>query len=286
MNNGILIFAHNNRQIDYARMSLVSGSLAKKNLGVPVSLATDPSTVEWMQESKIFDKASEIFDQIIIVKRPEENNNRKFFDGKDNFVAPFNNGNRSTVWDVTPYDQTLLIDSDYFVLSDNLSKYWNVDADVLIGSGYNDIVGNERAGYLDRYISETGVKMLWATTVMFKKNERSKVFFDLVQHIKENYRHFSDIYRYNPNMFRNDIAFSIARHIMYGFEQDSDYSLPPIFSVTDKDILYSVDADKFTFLVTPKLNENYCLATVKNQDVHIMNKQSISRNLDKLMELI
>ena len=51
MKKGILIFAHNNRQIDYARMSLVTGSLAKKNLGVPVSLATDPSTVEWMRES-------------------------------------------------------------------------------------------------------------------------------------------------------------------------------------------------------------------------------------------
>ena len=286
MKKGILIFAHNNRQIDYARMSLVTGSLAKKNLGVPVSLATDPSTVEWMRESNIFDKASEIFDHIIIVNRPQENNNRKFFDGKENFVAPFNNGNRSSVWEITPYEHTLLIDSDYFVLSDNLSKYWQVDADLLIGSGYNDIVGESRTGYLDRYISDTGVKMLWATTVMFKKTQSTKIFFELVQHIKDNYRHFADVYRFNPLMFRNDIAFSVARHIMYGFEQDTEYSLPPIFSVTDKDMLYDVDANKFTFLITPTMNDQYCITTVKDKDVHIMNKQSISRNFDKLMELV
>jgi hypothetical protein len=48
MKNGCLIFAHNNRQIDYSLLALISGGLAKKNLKVPISLVTDKSTVDWL----------------------------------------------------------------------------------------------------------------------------------------------------------------------------------------------------------------------------------------------
>jgi hypothetical protein len=41
MKKGALIFAHNSRDIDYALMAIISGGLVKKNLKVPVSLATD-----------------------------------------------------------------------------------------------------------------------------------------------------------------------------------------------------------------------------------------------------
>ena len=36
MTRGVLIFAHNNRDVDYALMSIVSGQLAAKYLQVPV----------------------------------------------------------------------------------------------------------------------------------------------------------------------------------------------------------------------------------------------------------
>ena len=50
MTRGILIFAHNNRDVDYALMSIVSGHLAGKYLQVPVSLITDKFTIEWMKQ--------------------------------------------------------------------------------------------------------------------------------------------------------------------------------------------------------------------------------------------
>ena len=43
MTRGILIFAHNNRDVDYALMSIVSGHLAGKYLQVPVSLIKKPN---------------------------------------------------------------------------------------------------------------------------------------------------------------------------------------------------------------------------------------------------
>jgi len=286
MNTGILIYAHNNRTLDYALMSLISGGLAKKNLNVPVSLVTDPSTVEWMKESNIFEKAMSVFENLIIIDRPITNNQRKLHDGEESTTVPFINSNRHSAWELTPYDRTLLIDSDYLIFSDHLNKYWNVDCDVMIGESINDIYSNDRLGYLDKHISDTGIKMYWATTVMFTKNENSKLFFDMVGLIKENYEYYSDIFGFNPTQYRNDIAFSIAKHILDGFEQSSVNSLPPVLTTLDKDILYSVDNDKLKFLINYNLDSNYFPSSVSNIDIHIMNKQSIIRHKDKLLDLI
>ena len=131
MKKGILVFAHNNREIDYALMSIISAGLAKKYLEVPASLVTDKSTVDWMKDSKSYDKALEVFEQIIITERPVSQNTRLLYDG--NFtskVVPFNNSNRSKAYELTPYDRTLLLDSDFLVFSNRLSAYWDVPESV------------------------------------------------------------------------------------------------------------------------------------------------------------
>jgi len=286
MRKGIVIYAYNNRRVDYALMSLISGGLAKKNLQVPVSLITDESTVAWMKESKIYDKSQEIFDQIILTDRPNTGNQRRLHDGNINEIVPFVNSNRNTVWDLTPYEKTLLIDSDFLILSDNLNEYWNVDQDVLIGDSINDIYDQKRIGYHDQYISDTGIKLYWATTVMFTKNENSKLFFDLVGHIRENYKYYADLFRFDSRQYRNDISFSIAKHILDGFENVNQQSLPPVLTTLDRDILFDVKKDSLIFLVSHNLDTNFCAASVSNLDIHIMNKHSIVRNKDNLLNLI
>jgi hypothetical protein len=285
MTKGILIYAHNSRSVDYALMSVISGGLAKKHLNVPVSLVTDKFTVDWMNSSGIYDTAVDIFEHIIIVEKPQTNNSRKLYDGNDSSIVPFINSNRSSAWDLTPYDRTLLIDSDFLIFSNRLSEYWDVDSDFMIGESLNDIYKKDRTGYHDRYISDVGIKLYWATTVMFTKNKKTQIFFDLVKHIKDNYQYYADTYRFDSKQFRNDIAFSIAKHILDGFEQNNSINLPPVLTLLDKDILYSA-TNKLSFLISPKVDSNFCAATLSNTDIHIMNKQSIIRNKDALMELI
>lgn len=288
MNNGALIFAHNNREIDYALMSLISGGLAKKYLKIPVTLVTDKTTKAWMKESKIYSKAEKIFDKIIEVEKPETENNRRLYDGvENNKVVPFVNSNRCLAWELTPYDRTLLLDSDYLIFSDRLNEYWNLDEDILISESINDIYDQKRLGYHDKYVSDTGVHLYWATTVMFTKNQRSKSFFDMVDFVKENYQYYGDLFRFNTLQYRNDISFSVAKHILSGFETDKGLNLPSVLTALDKDVLHSVDEKgKLTFLVSPKLDDNYCAAALKGSDIHIMNKKSIVRNADALMRLI
>jgi len=280
---GVLVFAHNNRQVDYAKMAIVAGGLAKKHLNVPVSLVTDQSTVDWMNQSGLDKQADKVFSTTILVDRPADEQQRRFSDGEADVVAPFKNSNRASVYDLTPYETTLVIDSDYLIQSDELNNYWDLDSNVMISPYYNDIKG-DRVGPLDKWVSETGVWLRWATMFMFKKSPEAEMFFNLVAHIRENYKSFADTYRYDPRMYRNDISFSIARHIMYGFETDCDYALPPVLSVPDMDYLYTVDDDKLKFLMRD--TNDYTLCTTKGRDIHVMNKQSIIRNIDKLMEML
>jgi hypothetical protein len=287
MTRGAVIFAHNSREVDYSLLSMIAGGLAKKHLKVPVSLIVDEFTVDWMQTSNTFKKAADIFDQIIVVSKPKTDNTRRLNDGDSNSIVPFVNTNRDSVWDLTPYDRTLLLDSDFLIFSNALSEYWDVDEDILISKSMNDFCDRSRAGYHDRYISDTGIHMFWATTVMFTKNERTRSFFDMVQFVKENYEFYADVFRFSPQQFRNDIAFSVAKHILDGFETETKITLPPILTTLDKDILHSVDASgKLTMLITPKMDNNYCAASIDNTDLHIMNKQSIIRNAESLLNLI
>jgi len=286
MTKGVLIFAHNNPNVDYGLMAIIAGGLAKKNLNLPVSLVTDKWTIAWMKETNTWEKANSIFDKIIEVAKPVTKNTRILHDGFDSQIIPFENSNRFSVWDLSPYDKTLLIDSDYLIFSNSLNEYWDIDAPVMMGHSLNDITG-ERSGVLDKRVGETGIHMFWATTVMFDKSQESRFFFKLVDFIKDNYRYYADLFRFNSKQFRNDIAFSVAKHIMNGFETDFVYTLPPVFSVFDKDILVEIKDDSLVFLIDKPNNcGSFWAATTTNTDVHVMNKQSIIRHKDKLLEMV
>lgn len=285
MKKGVLIFAHNNREVDYSLLALIAGGLAKKHLKVPVSIVTDESTLEWIKKGELFEKFDQVFDQLLLVERPDTNNVRKLSDGDNSSVIPFINSNRYSAWDITPYERTLLIDSDFLIFSSLLNNYWDADHDVMIGHSMNDIRG-DRAGVLDKHISETSVHMYWATTVMFSKTTESKLFFDLVDYVKSNYKYYADLFRFDPTQFRNDIAFSVAHHILNGFEENHSSALPAINTVIDKDILEIVNEKGTYFLINNLLDNKYTLAKTNEVDVHVMNKQSIVRHSKELLKLI
>jgi hypothetical protein len=285
MNKGILIFAHNSREIDYGLMSLIAGKLASKSLKVPVSLATDRETKFWLQKSGKYELAEKVFDQIIEIDSPLGGNKRKIYDGDSFKIVPFENYSRADAWDITPYEHTLLIDSDFLIFSDNLNQYWEIDSDFLIASGVKDIYDQNRMGYNVRYVSDTGTYMFWATTVMFKKTPTSRTYFQLIDYIRKNYRYYSDLFRFDGRQYRNDRSFSVAKHILDGFETDFSYNLPDLLTVRDRDILHSVNNDGKICLLINQGNEIYFPATIEGMDLHVMNKQSIIRNAERLLDL-
>jgi hypothetical protein len=286
MKKGVVIFAHNSREVDYALTSLVSGFLAKKNLDVPVTLISDMSTVEWMDKSNIYDKALKVFENIIEVDRPVYENSRVLFDGTNSKSVPFINSNRSDVWELTPYDRTLMIDSDFLIFSNELSEFWDLEIDIMISPGMKDLRG-DRIGILDKWVSDEGIPLYWATTVMFTKNKKTKLFFELVSVIKKNYNLFSEIYRFRNSIYRNDISFSIAKHIIDGYEFETMNHLPEILTAQDKDLIHSVHTSGLRILLNDPISESqHSIVNVSYRDVHMMNKESIVRISHEILEQI
>lgn len=286
-NIGGLIFAHNSEQIDYALLSVISAGLAKKNLSIPFTLVTDDSTVSWMKESNLYDKALEIFEHIEFFEVKGDNNKRKLMDGKDSQIVPFKNSSRSMAYFLSPYDRTLLIDSDFLINSKNLLPYLYSQYPMMISKTMDSLNGSEIRIH-DEYVSDTGIRLFWATCMIFDKNKENETLFSLVEYIKNNYQLYGDLYGYqNTAQFRNDIAFSIAMHIMSGFIDDDIKFLPPLLTSFDQDILIDVDSDRYKFLVESNLGtDSYIMCSCKKLDIHVMNKQSIIRNKDRLMNLI
>jgi hypothetical protein len=280
MNKGCLLFAHDG-DIDYGSQAVLAARLAIKYLAVPVSLVTDQKTLSSIKTK--FDQLP--FDQIIFVEKPKTTNTRSLANGDDRITIQFINSNRSTAYDLTPYDRTLIIDTDFLIQSDTLGKYWNSTEQFLITPEMIDLtyLGEKN---LDFNINQFSIQTLWATNIMFSKTPEVKILFDLVEHIKNNYNYYAAIYGFPYQQYRNDFAFSIACHIISGYGIDPWWGeLPSPIWIKDTDLLYRIKNRSLTFLIKDhNKKDNWVALTVKDQDIHFMNKLNLLENLDKLME--
>lgn len=275
MTRGVLIFAQNNSDIDYAKISLFAAEQVKRHLNVPVSLITDSK--DWLLQSQ--PTAVDVFDQFITTWT-ETQQTKRFYDGTlASKTLTWKNLNRSDCYDLTPYDETLVIDSDYIINSTNLSKIWNNRHDFLIYQDSFDLA-QWRDDRSFRYLNQYSIPFYWATAFYFKKSNENQAFFDIVKHIKLNWGYFRALYNIDSTVFRNDFAFSIAIHMM---GPDFAKSLPGKMNYTlDRDILVDIDDTTLKFLVEKKNYSGEYIATkTKNLDMHVMNKYSLTRYLNK-----
>lgn len=285
---GILIFANNNQEMDYGKFAVLSAEYAQHHLDVPVSLVTDKGTHEWLTKS--FDKLP--FDKIIyndmINSRTDQK--RHFYDGSLNFkVARFDNGFRSSCYDLTPYDKTLVIDADLILRNSKLGEIWDTDADFMISSRHFDLSRDRQKSEFKR-VSDTSIDFYWATAFYFTKNPKNEIFFDLCKHILINYEFYRNVYQIDSTMVRNDYIFSIAIHILGGFKGDyKPVCLPcDIYYTLDTDELIDLPDSKSLVFLLQKENflGEYTAIKIKDQNIHIMNKYSLSRSTEKMRQVL
>ena len=262
MTQGLLVVAHDTPIVSYSTLAAIAASLAQKNLNLPVSLITDQESLENLKNNSFVD----FFDKIILTDKPK-NGNVRVIDGK--ITDTFLNWNRPDIYALTPYDHTLLIDSDLLIFTNRFNQYWDIDQSVILCETMLDSA-NSRLEIPDIYVSNTGPKLRWATAIMFKKNHEAETFFNLVKHIKENYLYYSDVYNFVPFQYRNDIAFTLAEHIMYASSLDRLYLPPLSFTLNDESVL-KIDKG----IVKLILKNNDTLLTIQDSDVHVMNKSAI-----------
>jgi hypothetical protein len=292
---GIVFFAINNDRIDYLKLVHLAGSLVNKNMhGIPISIITDDYSIGWDYFKNNQKQFESIFDNIIIFNDDSILNNKNIRVYRDtqyhSINAEFKNKSRSEIYKLSPYDETLLLDVDYFVLNDVLNTIWGCEEDILINSDAINLHYEKLTGPEFR-LNPYGIKMFWATAIYFKKTPRVKLLFDFVEHIKNHWEFYKLVYDFPGSLFRNDYAFSIALHVLNGFlENDEIKPLPggPLLTLTDQDQLYKFKNKNEICVFVNDMKEKwkFYASTIKGINIHCMNKLSILNNFDNIMRVI
>lgn len=277
MTTGCLIFAQNTVGVDYVKLALFAARRVKEHLNIPVSLATDSQA--WLE---FYPEHTEVFDKIIPIQG-NTTQQKKFYDGSLAYkLAEWKNLTRNQAYDITPYDRTLVIDSDYIINSNTLEKALKNDYSFQIFRKSFDLAG-WRDDSSFRRINQYSVPFYWGTVFIFEKTASTRSLFDLIEYIKLNWEYFRIIYKIDSPTFRNDFAFSIAIHVMNGNTGgDFAHELPGLMTyVLDRDIMVDMKENKMKFLVEKAhYPGEYTLVSTNATDVHVMNKQSLTRYID------
>lgn len=231
---GVMLFATNTDTVDYVAIAHRAERLINHYLDLPVTV------VESLQNTK-----------------------NKRYNIDSGLFESWNNKGRGTAYELSPYDQTLLIDSDYLIFDNNLLKILDTLQDYTIAKQNKFIDGSQ-----PRLMGKYSLPTLWATVIAFNKTARSQALFDLVKRIERNYPYYWRLYNVDATNFRNDFAFTIADNILNGYTQDTRNYLPwPIITVNRPIQRLSLEKNKF-FLETN--DQGYVLP---KQSLHVMSKE-------------
>jgi hypothetical protein len=289
---GVLMFAHNNQEIDYFKIAMVNAFMVQKNLNVPVTLITDEGTHEWALKSNDEELINKAFDNIVVVDKDYDfhRGNQRIYRDTNAKTAKlaFYNCNHWAAYELSPYDETLFIDSDYLIMSDALSNCWGSVHDFMISDNTQELLFTRQS--MKEWIDPFSIRLYWATVVYFRKSAEAEAVFDMVKHVFDNYEFYNQQYNLPNRMFRNDWAFAIAVHQMNDFQDMTSVPrlpIPSLLKTFDSDELVDVNGvNDITFLMQkPNKTKEFLLSRLDNIDIHIMNKWSLLRHADKLIEV-
>ena len=266
MTTGALIFAFNNEQTDYVAMAGWSADRIRRHLKIPTAIVTDADPTDPRLVGA---------DQIISAE-PASGGTRWFEDYQA--TVSWHNAGRTDAYSLTPWDQTLVLDADYVVASSQLKTVLDSNQEFLAHASAYDITGTNDFSGLNEY-GEYHMPMSWATVMMFRRGTHAELIFDCMQMIRDNWRHYKDLYQIASSTYRNDHALSIALNIVNG--QTLQHASIPwgLASVTPEHIVTRTAKDCYRIdYVDQEKRPRW--TTIRNQDFHAMGK----RHLEKLIE--
>jgi hypothetical protein len=224
---GIVAFAINTAATDYVEIANRTVKLASQKLSLPYTIITDDhmAGMNW--------------------------HNYRYDVDLGNAVE-WKNFGRNLAYELSPYDETLVIDVDYVVLDSSLLKIFDLPWDYLL-QHHAQSLNNEP---VPSVMGVHSLPYVWATVFAFRKTPQAQMFFDLVRRIQANYHYYRELFNVESRSYRNDYAFAMANIIINGFTLNSN-SMPgamlnilqPLQSMTihnnqviikDKDMAYVV----------------------------------------------
>jgi len=281
MTKGILIFAHNNEGIDYVKLACATALMIRKNMDVDgITLVTDDTSLNYSltdHESV----AKYFFDEIVVYenKKFTKRNYRDHI--KSDKILTFYNGDRCQAWDITKYDETIIIDADYLIQDNILNNCWGSENSFMVNKNITTV--NTLFPMQQPRINFQGIEQYWATVVYFKKDQEAKLIFDAWKMVKENHPYYKSLYDIPGKIFRNDFALSVALHIT---ENSNIPSLPEssLLSSYDEDDIIEVGLNKIILATRDNDRADFMPVKIQDRNVHVMNKFALTNHVEKIME--
>ena len=287
---GVCFFAYNNRQLDYIRFAHVAAGYVKANMkNNDTCLITDSGSYAWLKQSIDKKWHETCFDHIVIDDVEHKDNPRKHFDSPwTEFSAPFLNSNKHEVFELTPFEKTLLLDTDY-IIKNNFYDYI-FDTEIPVAMHRTATYLEHQRPYMNEMtLSDGGIHHWWSTVVYFDQSEESRVFFDTWDHVRENWNYYALLYQFPPTLFRTDFCVSIAAHLLNGYNNESymhDFMGIPMRNMDQKDDIIEIKGINDWILLSHNRQEQWKNILTRNTDynLHAMNKRAIGRHFDKIEE--
>lgn len=246
---GLIFFAWNNDQVDYQLLVTANAVRIKQFSDISISVITDRA---W---------SCNYIDNFIIADPGQPTVRRDQIQVTDQWM----NRNRHQAYELSPYEQTLILDADYFLASDQLLKIFDTDYDFAIAHKFWDLITGVQQER--KLISEFGLANVYATATYFKKSLISDLIFQRVQTVKNNWDYYQTLYQF-ISKFRNDYAFAIALH-------EINNGLVDRTMLLDHIIWNAMPAAEFTVTENrPCIRQADIEIDINNIDLHMLNKKS------------
>lgn len=243
---GIVAFAYNVDTVDYVSIARATLSLASEKLGIPYTLITD-----------------------------QEFNNNNYTMRHDVDTGEFvkwRNVGRHHAYELSPYEETLVIDVDYLVLDCNLNKIFDLDWDYMLARNSHALNAT-----WPTTMGSNSLPYVWATVFAFRKTPRAKMYFEFVGRIQRNYAYYCALFNVDSRNYRNDYAFAMADIVLNGYTIDKK-SIPGSILAIDQSIQsiqlvnnHIVVKDNSRSYVLPKTN------------LHVMSKSYLQSDNFKIL---
>jgi hypothetical protein len=246
----VLIFAFNTAETDYVGIADRAAALAQKNLQLPVTLITDTDS-----------QPKFAYDKIVRITQEDSKNVRQTVE--TNQTVTWRNLGRYQAYNLSPYDQTILIDSDYFVLDSSLATLFDKSEYQIM---YNNYGLN---GHINNIMGPMSLQYVWATVIVFDRSNLSEALFDLAGKIQRNYGYYCSLFNVPATNYRNDYAFAMAHYIV---SNDPGHFIPYSMFTVDT----AIDSIELAERITIKTPNTAHIVPVQN--LHIMSKQFLTSN--------
>lgn len=262
MSRGAILFAFNSEKFNYYKMAEQTAKRINYFLDLPVTLVTD---------EKSYDETSSYTWDNVTTVVPDKNNFRDW--------GQWINKGRYQAFELSPYDETVLLDVDYMVNSNKLLKTFET---------YNDFCCHNKTTFLmhpnapQEALSSYSYDTLWATVVTFKKTNRAKQIFECLEMVQQNFEHYANIHSFIAASYRNDYALTLALRIANGHcILPGDFIPWNLVHVGKDTSVYRNSDDEFNTEYTVlfdnwkrgKIRKEY--VTIKDMDFHLINKDVI-----------